>query len=162
MSKRKIVQVCAVVKDLQKSMEKYWKTLGIGPWDIYTFSPETLKELTFHGKVVKEPFKFLLAVAMVGDIQFELVQPVEGPIIYADFLKRKGEGYHHIKEKVDGDKIEETLRRYKQKGIEVIQSGKFDGDVFYYLDTEPILGIVYELGNCGKVRPPERQYPAAR
>jgi len=159
MSERKIVQICMVVRDLQKSMEHYWKILGIGPWDVHTFSPETVREFTLYGQPVKQPFKFGLAVAMVGEIQFELIQPVEGPTIYESFLQEKGEGLHHIKEKVEDDKIERTLEEFKEKGIDIIQSGKFDGDVFYYLDTEPTLGILYEIGNCGKVREPERRYP---
>ena len=31
----------------------------------------------------------------------------------------------------------------------VIQSGKFDDDVHYYLDTEKDFGYVIELGNAG-------------
>lgn len=162
MSERKVMQICAVVRDIQKSMEEYWKILGIGPWNVYTFSPETIREFTLHGQPVKHSFEFIVATAWVGEIQFELVQPVKGPTIYESFLKEKGEGFHHIKEKVDDDEIEETLKKFKEKGINVIQSGKFDEDVFYYLNTEPTLGILYEIGNCGKVRTPEKRYPPER
>ncbi len=159
MGKQGIVQVCVVVNDLQKAMEKYWETLHIGPWKVYTLSPEILDELTYYGEVVKEPYKFFMAVAMVGNVQFELIQPVEGPLIYTKFLEEKGETYHHVKILVDDKDIEKTLKMYKDKGIDVIQSGRFDNDAFYYLDTEPILGITVEIGICGKVRPPERWYP---
>ena len=159
MGERKIVQICAIVKDIQKSMEKYWETLGFGPWNVHTFSPETIRDFTVHGRLVRDSFKFIIATTWIGEIQFELIQPVKGPTIYESFLKEKGEGLHHIKEKVDDDDIEETLKKFKEKEIEVIQSGKFDGDLFYYLDTEPTLGILYEIGNCGKVRLPERRYP---
>lgn len=159
MSKRKIVQLCIVVRDIEKSMERYWKILDIGPWDVYTFSQETVKDFTLHGQSVKQPFKFILALATLGDIQFELIQPVKGSTPYESFLKEKGEGIHHIKEKVSNDNIEETLKKFKQKGIDIILSGKFDEDVFYYLNTEPILGMIYEIGNCGKIPAPERRYP---
>ena len=36
----------------------------------------------------------------------------------------------------------------------MIQSGKYDEDEFYYLDTEKTLGVVVELGNNGKIRAP--------
>ncbi|GAJ05011.1 unnamed protein product, partial [marine sediment metagenome] len=117
MSKREIVQLCIAVRDIEKSMERYWKVLGIGPWDVYTFSQETVRDFTLHGQPVKQPFKFMLAVTMLGDIQFELIQPVDGPTLYEGFLKEKGEGFHHIKEKVNDDDIEETLEKFKQKGI---------------------------------------------
>lgn len=159
MSGRRIVQSAMIVRDLQKSMEKYWGALGIGPWSVRTFSPETVKNFTVYGQPVKHSFKFLLAGTWVGNVELELIQPVQGPTIYEGFLKRKGEGFHHIKEKVDDDHIEEILKEFKEKGIEVIQSGRYGDDVFYYLDTEPVLGIIYEIGNVGKVPPPERLYP---
>ncbi len=161
MSKREIVQICIVVRDIDRSMEKYWNTLGIGPWDVYTFSPETVKEFTLHGNPVKD-FEYRLALAMLGDMQWELIQPVKNVPIYEDFLREKGEGIHHIKEKVNDDDLEEILDKFKQKGIGVTVSGKFDEDVFIYLDTEPTLGMIYEIGNCGKIRAPERRYPPDR
>jgi hypothetical protein len=151
---KNVVQVCAVVKDLKNAMEKYW-SLGIGPWDIYTLSPPSLRETTMHGKPAKYSFK--CAVTMVGNTQFELVQPLEGPTIYKSFLERKGEGLHHVKEKVDD--IPATIAEFKKKGIEVIQAGKIDQDEFYYLDTESMLGFYYEIGNAGRVRAPEARYP---
>jgi len=48
------------------------------------------------------------------------------------------------------------LKSFEPRGIEVIQSGKFDEDEHYYFDTESIFGYVYEIGNNGKIRPPER------
>ena len=157
--KRKIIQIGILVKDLQKSMERFWETLGIGPWDIYTFGSDTVRDFTFYGQPVKEPFAFKIALAKFGDIQFELMQLLKGPNIYERFLKEKGEGFHHIKEKVADEDMEETLEKFRQKGLEVIQSGKCGTDVFCYLNTEPSLGIIYELGNDGEVGPPERRYP---
>jgi len=31
-----IAQIALVVKDLDKTVEKYWKVFGIGPWHFYT------------------------------------------------------------------------------------------------------------------------------
>jgi len=159
MGDRRIVQMSIVVRDIEKSMETCWKILDIGPWDVYTFGQETVRDFTLYGEPVEWPFEFILALAMLGDMQWELIQPVKNVPIYEKFLREKGEGIHHIKEKVNDDDIEEILEKFKQKGIEVILSGKFDEDVFYYLDTEPTLGMIYEIGNCGKIRAPERRYP---
>ncbi len=77
--------------------------------------------------------------------------------MYTRFIEKKGEGIHHIKEWVDD--CAATLEQYRKKGIGVIQSGKYDEDEFYYLDTEPELGILYEIGNNGRIRDPERICP---
>lgn len=159
MRERKIVQVCMVVKDAQKSMEQYWKIWGVGPWEVHYFTPDSVQELIVRGKRVEEDFEIIIGVTWVGDIQVELVQPVKGPNIYWEFLDKKGEGIHHIKEYIKNEDMESVLNEYRQKGIGVIQSGKFDEDMFYYLDTESTLGYLLELGNCGKVREPARRYP---
>ena len=41
----------------------------------------------------------------------------------------------------------------------MIQSGRFDEDEHYYLDTEKDYGYIVELGNAGRIQPPERRYP---
>ena len=147
-------------KDIQKSMEQYWKIWGVGPWGIHIFTPERIRDFVVRGKPIEEDFEFIIAVAWLGDIQIELIQPIQGPSIYWEFLNNKGEGIHHIKEYVKDENMEMVLNEYKQKGIDVIQSGKIDDDVFYYLDTEPTLGYLLELGNCGKVNEPARWYPS--
>ena len=152
---RKIIQIAQVVRDIDKTMKKYHEILGIGPWSVYTFAPPALRECTFKGK--PSDATWLLSLVWVGDTQLELIQPLSGETVYTPYLEKKGEGIHHIKEWVDD--CAAAVEEYRKKGIEVIQSGKYDGDEFYYLDTEPQLGILYELGNCGDIREPERVYP---
>jgi hypothetical protein len=152
---RKIIQIAHVVHDIDEAMEKYYNLLDIGPWSVYTFEPPALRECMFRGKPSDATWR--LAIAWVGDTQFELIQNLSGETVYTHFLKKKGEGIHHIKEWVDD--CAKSIEAYASKGVQVIQSGKFDGDEFYYLDLEPELGILYELGNNGDIRSPERVYP---
>jgi len=150
-----IIQVAYVVKDLDKSMEHLWSIFKVGPWDIYTFAPPALRESMVYGKPSDHTYQ--LAVTWIGNVQVELIQPLKGHSIYNDFLEKKGEGIHHIKFYYEN--CQKFLKELNKKGISVIQSGKFDEDEFYYLNTESIFGIVYEIGNNGKVREPERKYP---
>ena len=71
-----ISQVAIVVRDLQKTMEHYWNTLGIGPWQIYTVEPPFLHDTKYRGKPGQ--FKMKIALAMVGSLNVELIQPLEG------------------------------------------------------------------------------------
>ena len=151
--KRRIMQIGYVVKDLEKSIEVYSKCLGIGPWDLYAFSAPDLREAMYRGKPIDH--KFIVAVLWNGTTQLELIQPLEGTNIYTEFLDRHGDGLHHVKEWVDD--CQKELEEYRSRGIEVVQSGKFDEDEHYYLDTESIFGFVYEIGNNGKIRLPERR-----
>ena len=153
---KEIVQIGIVVNDLDKAMEKYWKIFGIGPWNIYTFSPPSLEATPY---TEKPNYSFRIALANLKNIQLELIQPLEGPTIHKDYLERKGETIHHIKEKIKVDDVPTTIEKFKNKGLRVIQGGKFGEDVHYYLDTEEMLGFVYEFGNDAKVGPPEARYP---
>ncbi len=160
--KRKIYQICVVTRDLENTMKKWVEYLGIGPWKIVEFTEKTVKNFQVGGQTVTEPFKFVLAFAQVGDIEFEIAQPVYGPSIYEEFLKTHGEGLHHFKEKISDGDMENMLASYKKKGIGVMQSGRFIASTHYYLKTEPVLDIIVELGNCPVQNvPPElvRIYP---
>jgi hypothetical protein len=96
-------------------------------------------------------------------MQLEIIQPVHGPTIYEDFLARKGEGLHHIKEQIPDGELGAAVADYQKKGIKVTQTGQFESDFHFYLDTEPKTDFVYELGNCPilDLRPDQfRIYPA--
>ena len=151
-----IIQIAHVVRDIDKAMKYYWDVFGLGPWDVYTFQPGTVRDQMVRGKPAD--VTYLLAVTWRGGIQYELMQPVKGRSIYDEFLERKGEGLHHIKFYYKD--CEAQLAKYRAMGIGVIQSGKIDNDVFYYLDTEKDLGYVIEIGNNGAIREPERRFPA--
>jgi glyoxalase/bleomycin resistance protein/dioxygenase superfamily protein len=129
---RRIMQIGYVVKDIEKSIAEYSKRLGIGPWDIYTFCAPDLRDARYRGKPIDH--KFIIALVWNRTTQLELIQPLVGTNIYTEFLDRRGDGLHHIKEWV-GD-CQKELEEYRKRGIDVIQSGKFDEDEHYYLDTE--------------------------
>jgi len=151
-----ISQVAVVVKDMKKTIENYWKMLGIGPWSIYTFAPPVMKEMKVRGKSVA--YSMRLAETSIGNVIIEVIEPLEGPSIYREFLEQKGGGPHHIACYKVPD-VKEALKNFEKMGIAVLQSGKFDEVEFYYLDTERMLGVITEIVKDGKIRPPEAYYP---
>jgi methylmalonyl-CoA/ethylmalonyl-CoA epimerase len=94
-----INQLAIVVKDLEKVAENYWNILGIGPWAIFNWEAPLVYDRKYHGETVWAREK--IALAQVGDVQLELVQPVEGASIYKDWLDEHGEGLHHMNFLVD-------------------------------------------------------------
>jgi len=156
---RKYKLIALVVRDVDKAMEYYWNALGIGPWDVRHFTPSKVRDFYVDGKKIEEDFDFICAVCWVGDVEWELIQPIKGPNIYWRFLEQKGEGLHHVKEIVEDERIPSVLEQFKEKGIDVMQTGWIDNDVHYYLDTTSTLGFVYEIGNGGKIGVPDYRYP---
>ena len=145
---RKIQQIAWLTSNLEASMKAWVEILGIGPWNVYTFTDETVQDLRVGGKLVDEPFKFLIGITHVGDMELELIEPVYGPMIYQEYLQSKGPGLHHIKEQISEHDFENVLADYAGKGIAVTQTGQFVRDFHFYLDTAPRLDFIYELGNC--------------
>ena len=151
-----VLQVGLVVKDLRRSMETYWTLLGIGPWRIYTYAPPMLREATVRGQ--RTDFSMRIACAQAGPTQLELIQPLDGPSIYREHLATKGEGLHHIQSRVENH-IEEVLAAFAARGIGVLMGGKFGEGEFYYLDTEPTLGVIYEIFQRKNRPAPDAVYP---
>ena len=71
------------------------------------------------------------------------MQPVSGYSIYDEHLDRHGEGLHHIK--LFYSDCNKAVANFARRGYPVIQSGRFDEDEHYYLDTETDYGYVIEL-----------------
>jgi 4-hydroxyphenylpyruvate dioxygenase-like putative hemolysin len=84
-----------------------------------------------------------VAFANAGSVMMELIEPLRGPSIYKEFLAEKGEGLHHVHSRHEN--VREVLQAFKEMGIAVLMSGKYGTGEFYYLDTEPMLGIIYEI-----------------
>jgi len=90
------------VSDLDEALEIYEKILGL-----------KVKRI----KVIEEQ-KIKAALLLVGTIKIELMEPTdeEGPV--ARFIKKRGEGIHHIAFTVTN--LEDFLKKLKGRGIVLV------------------------------------------
>jgi len=131
-----------VVHDLDKSMENYQNAFGIGPWGIMNIDPSIFSDMTYHGRPVQHRFR--AAFAMVGPLQLELIQPVEGDNIFSDFLKEHGEGLHHLGHFRVGN-LDAAIETFEKAGFPCLQSGRYPGGGYAFMDTVKALGVIIEL-----------------
>jgi catechol 2,3-dioxygenase-like lactoylglutathione lyase family enzyme len=155
-----ISQIAIVVRDIDDALEKYTRVLGWGPWNVYEHKPPALHHTYLHG----EPTEFTIigAETHVGPIVVELLQPDEGPSIYKEWLDEHGEGLHHIAVmRPTPDESDEAQRHFDQLGAGVLMEGRIGESIrFYYLDTEPLLKVIFESGTGHAVDlRPVRTYP---
>jgi len=152
-----ICQIAQVVTDIDQAMKHLWEDFGIGPWDIYEYGPETVRNSMYRGKPNKQRYK--LAVCWLGPVQYELMQPIDEYSIYNEFLEQTNgqSGLQHFK--LYYKNCKEKIKELEAKGYEVIQSGEIGEDEFYYLSTQDNIGAVIEIGNAGSIPPPLRRYP---
>lgn len=154
-------QIGIVVGDIEDGMDRFYGLLGVGPWNVYRFEPPTLTDRTYYGE--RGEYSMLLATAVGPGAMVELIQPLDGPSLYADHLREHGEGLHHVGTFLSED-VQPTVEKYEDAGISVIQSGSF-GDVdFWYIDTAPRLnGVLVEIiANIGNAPSPDRIYEPER
>jgi catechol 2,3-dioxygenase-like lactoylglutathione lyase family enzyme len=138
----RISQVAVVVKDLRRTMEAYTKIMGWKPWSVYEHKPPLLHHTMLHGK--PEKFSMLGAEVHCNPIDFEIIQPLEGPSIYKEFLEQKGEGLHHVAIVSPAEDIEVTLGDFEKNGVDILMEGRVGETAFYYMDTHPVLKMVAE------------------
>ena len=135
----RIDHVGVTVVDLEKSMAHY-QSLGIGPFEPLD---TTLFDRQLHGKPVDDA-RVMIRVAKIGQVEFELVQPVSGESVHKEFLEKHGEGISHLGFFVDD--LDKELAKLVAKGFEVVTSGKFvGGGGLAYLDTDKVGGVFFEL-----------------
>lgn len=146
------MQIGIVVRDLDSTMRRYVDDYGIGPWQVYEFDPGNVKDFREYGQPVERSWR--LAVAMVGQVQWELIEPLDDENIYARFLAEKGEGVHHIA--VATRSFDEALAMQAERGKSAILSGEFEGVKVAYLDTVRDLGVTIETfdGSPNRIEKP--------
>ena len=155
-----VAQIGMIVKDLDATVEKYWKVFGIGPWHFYTYQKPMVREMTYYGKPAN--YSMRLALSYFGAMRIELIEPGEGESVYHDFVKEHGYGLHHLGLLTENMKA--SLEEAEAAGFKMIMDGAgfgLDGDGHYaYLDTEKEIGITLELIERPKGRlKPEKIYP---
>jgi Glyoxalase/Bleomycin resistance protein/Dioxygenase superfamily len=158
--KNGVAQLGFVVRDVDATVEQYWRLFGIGPWHFYTYGPPLVKKMSYRGRPVE--YHMRIALANIGPLRIELIQPLDGDTVYADFVKDHGYGIHHLGLLVKD--MADALERASQAGLEMTMDGAGfgrDGDGHYaYLDTEALLGTTLELIERPEERvPPEKVYP---
>jgi methylmalonyl-CoA/ethylmalonyl-CoA epimerase len=142
------MQIGIVVPDLEAAIRIYQDQYGIGPWTIHQFIPGEVKVWRENGKAI-QPAATRFAAAMVGSVQWELIQPLDDTSIFARFLAEKGGGVHHIA--VATPEYDKTLNEQAKRGNALVMDcelgAQYEGIKVAYLGTEHDLGVIVEVFN---------------
>jgi methylmalonyl-CoA/ethylmalonyl-CoA epimerase len=137
-------QVGVVVRDLDEAVA-FYERLGIGPF-VEGPSAHTVERRIYGESSTEAQVKGRLA--QMGNIEFELLQPVSGRTVQGDFLEEHGEGVVHICAHTDN--LERDTAELTGLGYQVISEGKLsDGGSFAYFDTRAVGGLILELFETG-------------
>ena len=134
------VQLGIIVRDLEATVRRYEDDYGIGPWEFHQIELGEANDCREYGEPVECSNR--IAVAMVGGVMWELIEPLDEDGVWARFLAEKGEGVHHVA--VATPDFGETIARAKHED-KVILSAEHSGVDVAYLDTRHDLGTVLEV-----------------
>ena len=84
----------------------------------------------------------------VGPVDFEIIQPLEGPSIYKEWLEQHGEGVQHIACMKTGSDANALLWQFSEVGMRPLMEGSIGETIrYFYLDTQPMLKFILESGS---------------
>ena len=108
----------------------------------------THQDATYRGKEVAIVIDY--AFSRLLNIQIELQQWKSGDSLFKDFIDQGKEGLHSIGIYVED--LQAYIDHFKERGIEVLQTGQVGKFKFAYLNTEKTFGFLLEIGETVKRR----------
>jgi methylmalonyl-CoA/ethylmalonyl-CoA epimerase len=143
-----ITQISLAVNDLDKTMALYHRAFGWAPWQVFDHKPPVHHNTQVRGKRVHYALRG--AEVYVGSMNFELLEPTDGPNLWTEFIERRGEGIASIAtmfhERADGDAVKAAFKEHY--GVDVIMKADIGDHIeYYYLDTQERFGCLIESGS---------------
>jgi methylmalonyl-CoA epimerase len=128
---RRISHLGLAVRDLDAAVRLYQDVFG----------------LELEHRWVSETDRMEAASFRVGDLEIELMQPLEEESPVGRFIARRGEGVHHVAYKVDD--VAEALRAAAGAGVAAIdrapRSGGDGRTLIGFLHPKDVHGVLTEL-----------------
>jgi methylmalonyl-CoA/ethylmalonyl-CoA epimerase len=140
---KQVVQIGIVVSNRDRTTQLLTTLFGIGPFRLVEWPDRP--EAKYYYRGAEEHVRLKQAFVQLGEIEIELIQPVEGHNAYQDFLDQTGGGIHHVLFEVPD--IDPVIRDLNKAGITVLQEGTGirPGTRWALLDTQKLLGFLVEL-----------------
>jgi catechol 2,3-dioxygenase-like lactoylglutathione lyase family enzyme len=140
---KRLVQIGIVVADRERSTQLLTSLFGIGPFRLVEWPDRPESKYYYRGQA--EHIRVKQAFVQLGDVEIELIQPLEGSNAYQDFLDQTGGGIHHVLFEVAD--IDPVIQELAKAGVTVLQSGTGirPGTRWALLDTQKLVGFFVEL-----------------
>jgi catechol 2,3-dioxygenase-like lactoylglutathione lyase family enzyme len=138
-----IDQISILVRDIDAAIEYFGAAFGWAPFYIVTINDKGSYKNQFSSYCLKAAF------CLVGNLEIELLQLIEGYTPHVDHLREKGEGFFHLRLK--SNDMDSDLAHLAEQGIHSIWDYVIDGElVNAYTDSHLRFGVRTEL-----IRSPE-------
>jgi methylmalonyl-CoA/ethylmalonyl-CoA epimerase len=135
-----MLHVGMVVRDMDRAIERF-TALGIGPFKPRILPAENRE--TYRGKPFFPSERVTIQITQIGNVELELIQPIDGASPHQEFLEKKGEGIQHLGFMVDD--LEKEVNHLTGEGSSIILTSQFkNGGGVAYLDLG-VADLIVEL-----------------
>ena len=123
---RKLSHLGIAVSDLEAAIRLYRDVLGLEPAHRWVAEADRMEACSFH----------------VGDVEIELMQPLEPDSPVGKYIAKRGEGVHHVAFKVDD--VAGALDRALAGGLETVDKAPRPGG-----DGKTLIGFLHPKSTGG-------------
>lgn len=136
-----VAQVGIIVRDIESKARAWSEILGLPLPKIIVTDEWDKTRAEYKGKPTSARAK--LAFFHMGNMEVELIEPMEGPSTWRDQRDQSGDSLHHIAFRIQG--MQDKVAYLESKGVPLVQRGEYTGGRYAYLDGVAQLGAVLEL-----------------
>lgn len=146
-----IVQIGLVVHDAAATAARYEQLLAVQDWFLNEVDSGQGKGENFHhrGRVIEA--KARIAWTRIGNVELELIEPLDEDSVYAEFLREHGSGIHHVM--FGCADFDACSRRFTEEGIKELAGGELQQTRFKLFDARDSLGLICEIATGGELVP---------
>src|SRR5438132_5442947 len=110
---KEVTQLGIVTRDLDRTIRIWSDKYGVGPWQVHVFDPSNMTELTVGGRPAE--YGMRIALAFLGSMMLEVIEPLDERSIYAGSLERHGgaDHLHHVLCTTDDD-LQSSLEHFRE------------------------------------------------
>jgi methylmalonyl-CoA/ethylmalonyl-CoA epimerase len=134
---RDLDQITIVVKNMEAAIDYYGGVFGLGPFYVIEYPAK----MNYHGR--SSTCRLKMGFALVGTMEIELIQVLEGESPLLEHLEEHGEGLFHLRFRVDD--LDRTLSELAKEDIKPIWYDQRPGGTMAYLDSQKVGGVRFEL-----------------
>ena len=134
-------QIGIVVSDIEIAAKRWADVFKLPVPEVIVTDSVDQSRTEFMG--TSTPARAKLAFFNFGQVDIELIEPIDGPSTWKDQLDAHGESIHHIAFEIQG--MAETITYLADKGISLVQRGEYKGGRYAYMDGLNQLGAILEL-----------------
>jgi catechol 2,3-dioxygenase-like lactoylglutathione lyase family enzyme len=143
-------QLGFVVRDLDRALQYWTQTLGVGPFFVIRRLP--LERFEYRGNPSPPP-AVTIAIASSGELQVELIaQADDHPSAFRDRLNAGSDGLQHVSAWVNKAGYDADVARLKAAGVPIAHEGWLPGGgprfAFFATDHAPG-GFQFEVSDVG-------------